>query len=880
MIFSILLSSFTVVSAQETATVQDTLVANDLSFAKALKIIDEKANGDDGVSRGELATILFNIIMPSHNNGNGGTFGEFRFLDVPQDLAPQVSCVSALGIMTGTSETTFVPDRNVTYSELTKVIVSFLGYEEHAKDLGGYPMGYIIMADRLDIDNNNVSGLDAEITFNTVSTMLKKAINVAVNDSIITNGEQVYYGTDNKSYLEYYMGITTTKGVLNADNLVDTTGRTDSPKDWSYVRIGNDLFKIDNEKLVIRDLVGYNVEAYHYIEQDEVPEILYCEAPDTNVSIRIQDKDLVGLRGEKIYYYNESGKEKYYKISLAKTAVIYNDTLCASWDASTINPFNNAVDGWVDLIDNNNDGVFDYVFVNAYESYVVNKVDDGIISLKYRADKFIDINEKVNGEDIDILNILNKPLSVEEINEGDILNVFFERNTSNVKKIVVTIDNLIGVITKTKAMANGLTGYYIGETYFESSVVLSQNPQASMLGVGKMVKVYLNMNMRICDVELKEFDQSRFAYISALRRQNGIDAKYEIKLFTDAGVFEKYELPEKLTLNGVKGKTDAEAVTAIGTELSGEVKRQIVIFKTDADRKKITELILWDGTTDTTQDGFYQYPGYDGVTARTVAYRPSSGSFGSELLLSNATVVFCVPSETQRDDDDLYKLKTRTVIPDGNTSYNIEAYGKTANDPCADALVILGAESFLTSISSTASLFVIENIYEILNEETGDAENVVEGYLGTTKTSYSFEDGKLNVVGGLQAENGDIIRVNVDTNNNILSAECVFDYSAREIAGGSNPSDTSFTAKPRYSYGTVKRYDGTAMTVDINGTTEHFLADNFTWLLCEQDRNGVTFTSASASKLRPEEIYGIESASKVFLYQREAYSIQGIIIND
>ena len=308
---------------------------------------------------------------------------------------------------------------------------------------------------------------------------------------------------------------------------------------------------------------------------------------------------------------------------------------------------------------------------------------------------------------------------------------------------------------------------------------------------------------------------------------------------------------------------------------------------------KITELTIWDGNTDTSSDKLYRYPGYDGVTERT-AYRISSSSFGAELLLSNSTVIFSVPSEASRYDEELYTLVNKNTIPDGNTSYQVEAYGTVADDPCADVLIMLNSENRVSTISRNANIAIVESIEKKINSDTGDIENVVNTYVANKKEAYTFESDTLNVFSSNNSgkhwpDIGDVIRINVDKNNKIIYAEPVFEYASSTIYSEgmpsvSNPSNDTFTANPRYSYGMVKFFDGTSMRVELNSAgsvvTESFLAGNFDYLLCEKVKDGLSFTPASASNLRSAEVFGDVNASRVFLYQREGYSVQAIIYND
>lgn len=79
-----------------------------------------------------------------------GTIGD-EFLDVSEDhwARDYIYTAKRMGIINGTSSTTFNPDDNITYEQAIKMVVASMGYNEEAEEKGGYPDGYIMVADEL-----------------------------------------------------------------------------------------------------------------------------------------------------------------------------------------------------------------------------------------------------------------------------------------------------------------------------------------------------------------------------------------------------------------------------------------------------------------------------------------------------------------------------------------------------------------------------------------------------------------------------------------------------------------------------------------------------------------------------------------------------------
>ena len=75
-----------------------------------------------------------------------------------------INYVSQVGIMNGYGNGLFLPDKDITYSEAVKTIITVLGYEPLAIQKGGYPQGYLNIANELGLilypyaQDHNITG--------------------------------------------------------------------------------------------------------------------------------------------------------------------------------------------------------------------------------------------------------------------------------------------------------------------------------------------------------------------------------------------------------------------------------------------------------------------------------------------------------------------------------------------------------------------------------------------------------------------------------------------------------------------------------------------------------------------------------------------------
>jgi len=121
--------------------------------------------------------------------------GEMRFSDVNEahPAYSYIKYVSSLGLMTGTSEKTFSPDKNITVTESLKPLIKALNYTLAAELKGGYPSGYITVADELKLLKNVKQNIEDEATALSVYHLLYNALHTAIY-------EQTGYSLDNITF--------------------------------------------------------------------------------------------------------------------------------------------------------------------------------------------------------------------------------------------------------------------------------------------------------------------------------------------------------------------------------------------------------------------------------------------------------------------------------------------------------------------------------------------------------------------------------------------------------------------------------------------------------------------------------------------------------
>lgn len=162
---------------------------------------DMRISPYETITRGEMARIITQLYGHDDLEVFNMT-GEKRscdFIDVSSKnpYFSSINYVSASGIMNGYGNSLFLPDKDITYNEAVKTIITVLGYEPLSLQKGGYPQGYLTVANELGIilypyaQDHNINGQEmCDIIHKAFDTPLMKQNGFgAVQSYIIMDGK-------------------------------------------------------------------------------------------------------------------------------------------------------------------------------------------------------------------------------------------------------------------------------------------------------------------------------------------------------------------------------------------------------------------------------------------------------------------------------------------------------------------------------------------------------------------------------------------------------------------------------------------------------------------------------------------------------------------
>jgi len=836
----------------------------------------------DVLTRGTLAIIYHRIItgqadMSDYTNRK-------NFADVPYDYAGAANLVTDMKILNDENGV-FGWNKPVKYDHLVKSMVVFLGYQVKAESLGGYPSGYLAVATQLGFTKTVKASGDAIVNVSAALEMLRQAIDVDMMSRELTTAEpERYVVVEGDTYISRYMHAKSTHGIVTANMLTDL--RSGSSPEYGKIKIDNIPFLLTESTRGAADLLGYSINVI-WREVDGWNEVVYFEPRSNDVKV-IEAADIQEASGYNIHYY-KNGKRATEKID-SSTYVVYNGTVMTNYDETNLNPFTlNNYDGKLTFIDNNRDSKYDVLFIDAYETIVVADVIEEKVFSKFEPISSYDLSG-VEKDELQILNILGEPIPITEISPDDILCISKNIN-GKIKKVVVAIDSAQGAIEEIAYNEDGKPeSFTISGTNYKCSNSFAKSLNLDEIKLGKTVKVYFDCDGMIAYLEIVKDTSYKVGYLTAADK-DGL-RKYCVKIFEQNNLFAYYNLSEKVKINGERYK-DKEAFGILGIESSGEIKRQIIKYHIDTEGN-IDEFIVVDNSKDA--DGFFtseffQLDGFDGKTPQT--YKTDLYTFGLKAFATANTIIFDVPVESKRDEEELYQAYSRSVLQNSK-DYSLYAYGSNKYSPIIEYGVREIETVFVPDYQKAYPFMVVQNIKYVITEDDEYLPKI-EGFYRTTSATYEYgeyfaKDEDVLKIGenGALPQTGDIIKYDVDGNGKIRGAMLVLDKSNDSLFGMDNPNDGYPSTPGKYIYGDVLYSDDTYLTIGVqqpDGTyykesypVSRFI-NNGTLVYRSEGEKNYSLRKATKSDIRTMVAYP-GNHSKAFVFISSAAMIGGVIYNE
>ena len=440
------------------------------------------------VTRAEMAKLIVEIL----GYGDLVAGSASNFADTQGHWAdPWIALAAGRGLVIGTGDGNFTPDRQVSYDEAITMVVRALGYTDDSNELKGmtWPTNFKVKASELDL-LDGVKTLAGGADRGGVAQLLFNALDAALVTVDVDGNVTYIFDTIDKENREARILLSRLADkvplTVNADHL--------DPDHKNY-------------KGDVVDLTKYMYQNITVYEKDDV--VVYVDGVDSLVlegTVVANEDDSITV---------EDAKEKEFEFDLAAkdidvfyngNEVTYDDIFEANddlEDAEVILVLESKTDGVKvesgDKIDVNKQQVaamilrFATVTVKAEEDYE----KDAVEILAYDEDVVLPVNDD---DEVDFNKLVVKGAvdSLEDIEEDDVLTLFYGKGevADDVKlEIVVSRDTVEGKVTK----VDSSKAYIDGKGYeFNKDAAAKLNIDVVVTTEGLF---YLDYEGKIFDVE-------------------------------------------------------------------------------------------------------------------------------------------------------------------------------------------------------------------------------------------------------------------------------------------------------------------------------------------------------------------------------------------
>ncbi len=823
-VFALIMAVVILLSAVSVGAFDD--VSEEHKYSKAISSLvsfkllagyeDSLFRPDNTITRAEFAAVMTRALnMESFVGGldAGSVFSDMLNEDGSNHWGSgYVRFAYDQGIIAGMGDGTFAPDSPVTFEQAIKMVVCTLGYGDSAIENGGWPGGYLKVANDIGLMKNaSLSPTDSPASRGIVAQIVYNALEIELIEKS-NSGQSV---TTKKTLLNDKLRVVRFKNYM----ITNVDGETTINSENNDVKKGEILLQRGTENLVIsygnvmssatlKSYIGYYISGYYRInEEKEVLELVSVEMSSTkNMELNINFENIETYDDFKLeYWINKETDHSTKHAQISENAqLIYNGMVYdykSSGDADErnlsrwLNPESeDFIYGSIRLLDSDGDASYDAVFVEDFEVYVVKNVpvtNDSISSNNYIIYDYYNSGKSIrldpNDEDttITIKNAkTGASVKTESLKAMNVLSVASSLDGSVYNCYVSSSNTVAGQIT---SLSEGRHIYTIARKDYELTKEFKQvvDSGKATLEVGSVGMYYLDHLGRIAAVKITAEQTGNYGYITigGLTGSSGDVATVKlVALSGSPSVPTKTKLAEKVKING-KNYTDASAALSALEGSASLITANKSDSVSNADCSQLVRFIKNSSgqisnitTVKADKDGDVEIGTNTdsgavvmGVPVKKLLYN-GSGNFGNEIFASSSTKIIIVPTDRNKDSE--YKRYTGYSNLKKGSEYEVEAYDINASGT-ASVLVVYGADTS-SPVTSDTKVSIVKDKAIAINSLTEEICYTISVYEEGILNSYETEDNSSKFE---NIEAGDIVRFGFNGDGHINDVKFEVDHN-------------------------------------------------------------------------------------------------------
>lgn len=324
---------------------------------------------EESITRGEFVKEVINLFCIQNAVNVNPVSRQFNDVATDHKYAEYIFLAAELGIVSGNGGE-FRPDDNVTYNEAVKMLVSAAGYDVYAQAKGGYPYGYFICLDYMDVKLDIAVDRNGFINREQAAVILNEMLDGKTLDDSEINYDYVTVKPSQLTILNKYHHIYTEEGLVEAvgETAITANGGV-LPR---HIMINGK--KYNKGTLDVSGFLGRLVEYQYRQIKGEEDTLLIIEPRDADDVLDIPCENVFDIKdysGDKYELSYDIG-DKSKKVKIPKSAImIYNGNVVGSYNETHLSLKN----GTIRLIDNDDDSAYDIIIVSAFSDMFVRAVN-------------------------------------------------------------------------------------------------------------------------------------------------------------------------------------------------------------------------------------------------------------------------------------------------------------------------------------------------------------------------------------------------------------------------------------------------------------------------------------------------------------------------
>lgn len=714
----VLCTSCTCVGFAYFSDIEDTPYKQDILDLYELGIIYGTEEGmfkpDDTLTRAEFCAILARL---NGFDSDSVVSDKQYFADVSQEhlFFDEIGFAASRSFVNGYPDGNFHPDEYISYDQVNKIMIEFLGYKYLADVNGGYPIGYRVAANSLDLSDGLDLSYEININRGELCKYINNALDVPLVEMIGLGEDGIYEINEDKTILTQYLKLKKVEGFVDANSFF---GLNDSEADDNCIMIDGVNYRITDNSL--NTYVGKYVTAVVKIDESKKYEEIVTVKEEENTEILLTHENYIHYDNYTLSYDTADNKQKSVRIA-SDLKLIYNGEEKV-FDKSYIN---NLTNGTVRLISKNQSSVYDVIIVSSYTSLVVDRKNEhnkvvydpsGLISLDFSEDIVYNIT-----------NSDNKAVSFDEISEGSVITYF---KNGKYAEGFVTNYTVSGTLSEL-GEENGTPCAVINNEKIKLNTLAKTGLES--YGPGSYVKLYIDAFDYAVFAEKVVVNTDKIKYLFKLANSSdtALDSTLMGKFYDLDNGIEIFEFARDVRLNGTTIKN------AKASDVNLSIPQMVQIKLND--ENKITSI-----TTAKSYEEFMTNPGTDGFCEvfafKSRTFHVDSDSFDNKILFKqNSTKIMIVPEDMSNYTDKDFKTVTSASFTNSG-SYNVAAYNSSADYVIPEIIVCKMSANQSTNITLSKSdrLFTISGISQVTNED-GDVLTKVTGFVGSSETFFYID---------------------------------------------------------------------------------------------------------------------------------------------